>query len=371
MSETPISTIEPTLHGKNSKTDGTSSANPIQNITPPIDTVPTPATLDGTPKRRNYLPWLLGILALLIAISVLTFYQITKGNNKTQPSSGSTQSPVLQEQTTVAVTNIDMSSWKTYTNSGYGYSLKYPNKVSIRESKESDYIFFELPIEKEDGNITPTLWITHLKSDTSLNPKDFYVKKTKETEVEHANKNLPPVIPPVETKETKINGLDAFQYTASAGDGNMLHTYLKSGKVIVDISYYSDLDNPNFPNNKKNKYIFDRILSTFKLVDKELINFLRKQLNLSENAIIEIEKDEGNYVLGSGGEPEGGGFYWAAAKKDGQWNYAFLGNGIPECSEVEVFPVGTFKSALPGGKFDECYNDKNELIDRKTGLLIK
>ena len=112
--------------------------------------------------------------------------------------------------------------------------------------------------------------------------------------------------------------------------------------------------------------IYRQILSTLKFVDKELINFLRKELNLSENAIITIEKDEGNYVLGNGGEPEGSGFYWAAAKKDGQWNYVFGGNGIPNCSDVKVFPVGTF-----GGKFDDCYNDKSELIDRKTGLLIK
>ena len=35
------------------------------------------------------------------------------------------------------------------------------------------------------------------------------------------------------------------------------------------------------------------------------------------------------------------------------------GNGIPNCKEVEIFPVGTFD-----GKFDECYQDGTALICR-------
>ena len=103
----------------------------------------------------------------------------------------------------------------------------------------------------------------------------------------------------------------------------------------------------------------------------ELIKFVKNRLKMTDGSLVSIEKIEGNYALGSAGTKDGPGFYWAAAKKDGQWNYAFGGNGIPECKEVEIFPVGTFKLAIGGGKFDECYNNKNELIDRKTGLPVK
>lgn len=104
------------------------SLSPIQNVTSLTDAAQTSVIPDGMPKKRNYLPWLLGILVLLIAISVLIFYQITKGNNKTQPSSGSTQPLVPQKQTTVSVTDIDMSSWKTYSDNAVGFSIKYPDK---------------------------------------------------------------------------------------------------------------------------------------------------------------------------------------------------------------------------------------------------
>lgn len=97
---------------------------------PPIDAVSTSAALDGTPKNRNYLPWLLGILVLLIAISVLTFYQITKGNNKTQPSSGSTQLPVPQYNQILE--EIKYSS----LSKNFGGTLPTEEELSFLQSKE-------------------------------------------------------------------------------------------------------------------------------------------------------------------------------------------------------------------------------------------
>ena len=97
--------------------------------------------------------------------------------------------------------------------------------------------------------------------------------------------------------------------------------------------------------------------------DPELTKFVRKYLKLDPEVQIGIKKIEGNYAYGTGGVKDGVGFYWAAAKKDGQWNYAFGGNGIPECSEVEIFPIGTF-----GGKFDDCYQTKKRMINRNNSV---
>lgn len=184
------------------------TVDPVQNIAPPIDAVPTSAALDGTPKKRNYLFWILGISALIVIF--FTSLLILSGNQK--------------------------------------------------------------KIEKNPAVI-----------------------------------NEPKV-----TSETPVA-----------------------------------IDNP------------------------ELIEFVRGYLKRGAETQFKIEKVEGNYAYGTGGIENAFGFYWAAAKKNGEWNYAFGGNGIPECKEVEIFPVGTFKLVGQGGKFDDCYNDKSELIDRKTGFLVK
>lgn len=95
----------------------------------------------------------------------------------------------------------------------------------------------------------------------------------------------------------------------------------------------------------------------------ELIEFIRGYLKEGTETQFKIEKTEGDYAYGTGGVKDEGGFYWAAAKKDGQWNYAFGGNGIPSCTEVEVFLVGTF-----GGKFDECYQTQKRIINRNNSV---
>lgn len=181
------------------------STDPIQNITPPIDAVLTSTILDGTPKKRNYLFWILGILVLIVIF--FTSFLILIGNQKKEEK----------------------------------------NRAVINEPKV--------------------------------------------------------------TSETPVA-----------------------------------IDNP------------------------ELIEFVRSYLKMTAEARFEIEKVEGDYAYGTGGAENASGFYWAAAKKDGQWNYAFSGNGIPSCSEVEIFPVGTFFREKFGGKFDECYQTQKRMINRNNSV---
>lgn len=104
------------------------------------------------------------------------------------------------------------------------------------------------------------------------------------------------------------------------------------------------------------------------LSDPKLVEFVRSYLKKGAETQFKIEKVEGNYAYGTGGSKDGAGFYWAAAKKDGQWNYAFSGNGIPSCYEVEIFPVGTFFREKFGGKFDECYQTQKRMINRNNSV---
>src|SRR3990167_997597 len=91
---------------------------------PPIDTVPAPTVSGATPKKRNYLSWILGIVVLVVILA--TSFLILTGKSKSIPTESLIQPLVLPEQTTVADTDIDMSSWKTYINDKDGYSIKYP-----------------------------------------------------------------------------------------------------------------------------------------------------------------------------------------------------------------------------------------------------
>lgn len=67
--------------------------DPIQNIIPPIDAVPISTAFDGTPKKRNYLPWILGILVLVI-IFTTSFLILTSKSKSTRINS------LTQETTT-------------------------------------------------------------------------------------------------------------------------------------------------------------------------------------------------------------------------------------------------------------------------------
>lgn len=101
------------------------------------------------------------------------------------------------------------------------------------------------------------------------------------------------------------------------------------------------------------------------LQDPKILSFVRSKLSLSQKALIEVTIDEGNYAYGNAGEPDGAGFYWAAVKTNGVWSYIMSGNGIPDCKEITIFPLGTF-----GGKFDTCVQG-SVLIDRNTSKLVK
>ena len=264
-----------------------------------------------------------------------------------------------------------MSSWKTYVNTDYNYSLYYPPEIEIYSTIESPkrggFIFFSLPAGKY---VTPKLTIQHLENSAKLSAKAFFTKLSDQVKREHESKELPLVREPDTSKEIEINEVQALQFSKSQGDGKAIHAYFGKDDLIVDISF-TDYPIENDPENQEHLVLFNKILYTFRFIDVSLVNFVKNKLSGSPESSIQIEKIEGDYALGSAGTASGYGFYWAAAKINNQWSYIISGNGIPECREVEIFPVGTFKLAGQGGKFDDCYNDKSDLIDRKTGLSVK
>lgn len=97
---------------------------------------------------------------------------------------------------------------------------------------------------------------------------------------------------------------------------------------------------------------------------ENVTDFVRKSLNLSKSAKIEIKIQDGNYVYGLANENNTSGFYWAAAKIDGLWKYIYSGNGIPRCDDVKIFPVGVLKNETGKGQFDSCIDTSGNLVTR-------
>ena len=123
-----------------------------------------------------------------------------------------------------------------------------------RDKTGKEYIFFTLPDNQ-------SLSIQHWNNPEKLSLRDFYDKLRLETETEHRLNNLPPVSKPIKTSVVVINGIETFQFSNFAGDGEILHTYFGKEDIIIDISFYNDDKNPN--HNQEDIQLFRQILSTF------------------------------------------------------------------------------------------------------------
>jgi hypothetical protein len=114
-----------------------------QPETPPVQNTPTeqqshgtssvpPSTPTQNPKSRNWKKWIfIGGIILVILLTGTAYVLSQQESKKTKPP---TKQPVSKPTPTPDPT----ADWKTYTNTKYGYSLKYPQKWDI--SALNDYL---------------------------------------------------------------------------------------------------------------------------------------------------------------------------------------------------------------------------------------
>lgn len=152
-------------------------------------------------------------------------------------------------------------SWKTYINTQYGYSIKYPSAVTVEDPNDpTSESYIRFIVDKEQ------LLIKHLDNPQKQNAKDFYNNLMTKS-ISEAKKNGWPAPPaPLETQEASIANIPIFQVTSSAGDGNTLHTYIAKDTSVIDISLYKE-DSRNSNINNIHAKLFNQILSTFKFID--------------------------------------------------------------------------------------------------------
>lgn len=173
-----------------------------------------------------------------------------------------------------------INNWKTYTNSKYGFTLKYPSFLQFRTSEgKSDDITFLFPDESQ--YIQYYVSINFLENPENLDPKSFLLSITEKVKAEHLEKNYPPIPEWEFVRDIDINGVSAFQFGSFAGDGNLKHTYISKNGYIIDIYYY--YENANDPNLKSHLKTAETILSTFRLVDSQAKTGLKTFTNQKHN----------------------------------------------------------------------------------------
>lgn len=149
---------------------------PVTASEPVSDTSPIPPIPTETPKKKNYLPWVLGILGLAIVLVTILF--IYFGKSKSTVPDSLTQTPVPQEQNTIDATNIDMSSWETYFNPNFGIAFRYPSNWIVSVSDKNSIVTIGI-----DSKISlPRIEVSSLNKQDYISFPDWKKKADKDCE---------------------------------------------------------------------------------------------------------------------------------------------------------------------------------------------
>lgn len=86
---------------------------------------------------------------------------------------------------------------------------------------------------------------------------------------------------------------------------------------------------------------------------------VEKRGEQARNLTITVAKIEGDYAQGGASEIGMGGGMWFAAKKGGQWQLVWDGNGIINCDELAGYPD------FPNSIIPECYDEVSEQLVKR------
>jgi len=230
-------------------------------------------------------PWLkivlLGLVGLIV-VGGLVFAGYKLGQREEQaklpqptpvsfltPTSTPTPTPKTSPITVVATpseltpTPDPTADWKTYTNTKYGYSIKYPSNWWI----EREYaLISDIPSEVYEGPISPVPLPYEIDINELKNPKR---KEFKELII--SNNMFPPEMKEsFSFQEEKIGSYRVFRTSdvipSYAGE---LHAYFEGngGLRYIDIVLWPYNKDTTFLNQNRVVVIFDQILSTFRFLD--------------------------------------------------------------------------------------------------------
>lgn len=195
----------------------------------------------------KWLKWLLLFFVITTFILIAALYMLLSNavimnNKQSQEQSSTVVVPTTPPQPTVS--SIDTSTWQTYTNPQYGFSIKYPSTF-VKKELNFDYpsITFNDPsrtVTSEVGTQTESFFYINV-SPTSSSLSEYIANKDnnlQQTGSRIINGNSFTIV-------NNIHGIDIPEYYAIQGNNGIIQ--------IGNSSYGID---PS---------VFEKILSTFQL----------------------------------------------------------------------------------------------------------
>ncbi len=221
--------------------DNPAPTDPVQKQHAP----PEEKLLHARTFLENYGKYFPLIPPLFLIIVLAGVYFVV--NNTATPSQ--TPQPIAPTQSIptspLTPTSIEdpTKNWKTFTNTDYGYQLKYPEALITITPENAPQVFIiyftdkkEEYLEVEIGGI----------SSLGLNKEiEFDTQRTNPTKTTFQNKQAVSLL-----SERNIYPGEPFK---------ALIVYLEDKKFKIELGYYGD---------GKNEALFDQILSTFKFLDQ-------------------------------------------------------------------------------------------------------
>ena len=203
-------------------------------------------------------PLLLGVIALLVIGGGIYIYQ----NKKAETSIDNTVPQLLTNPPEANGDSlIDVSDWKTYTDTEHGLELKYPNNYNLVKTRTG--------ISIDSSTNCKTI---HEESDSKW-PKDCIAY----TLIIQKNKISAQTIP----TETKIAGYLSEKFEINDGMWESLNqTYFQFEKGD---DWYITYSSFNSENKVVAENLLNQILSTFKFVNKTEPNILSVSITPSKN----------------------------------------------------------------------------------------
>jgi hypothetical protein len=106
---------------------------------------PTPPAQPAKPSSKNWKKWLvIGGILLVILLTGTAYVLSQQESKKTEP-------PAKQSVSKPTPTPDPTADWKTYTNTKYGYSIKYPENTKIDTSLDAAITFSRNTTPKPSG----------------------------------------------------------------------------------------------------------------------------------------------------------------------------------------------------------------------------
>ena len=217
--------------------------------------------------------------------------------NANNLNSLSKSAPVVESNTEIA--NLT-SGWKNYTSEKLGFTIDYPNNISIQkdgpETRFDLYSNLEIGDLNDDGfSITPQTLIVY-----SSDIKDI-VKLTRDASLQFNSPNGFPILIEDITK-MNITGDSGYSYLVSLIDNESEKsesvsnaTFLKHNDIVYRFLFITNTSQYEYTNS-----IFNQMLKTIKWFEDEKLTALALSINQSEqmlrernNAAATIETTQG------------------------------------------------------------------------------